>query len=399
MHSWELPNPFLKQDGTMLSDPKEWAQQREYLRGLLTEHLYGQAPPRPAGLRHTLLEEEQVFGGRGISAKVELVCGEADAIRIPAFVVRPNDTAAHSTVVLPMLTDDAIVEMAVTAGFCVVVFDPTVAAPDSSDYTEGACAKAYPGYSWKVIAMWGWLHSCVFDWLETQPYVDTTKLVAAGHSRYGKSALCCTIYDERVAICAPVGSGCGGMGSLRNIGSRMGPGTGFVETIGTMMKPDALRYWYVDSLAQYGNPEPSHLGHENELPFDANFMGACVAPAGLMVLEGLDDTWSNPYGTLVSWAATGEVYRFLNMAEKCALHCREGGHAFNMEDWTALLDFCKVTLDGEEKQTNYKTVQDWDVRTGYNWRCPGKQNLTMQQTFAGIRPAQQPQRKWSFRKV
>ena len=80
---------------------------------------------------------------------------------------------------------------------------------------EGGCAKAYPGYTWRALAMWAWLQSRVIDWLETQKDIDVTKTVVTGHSRMGKAALCCGIYDERAAVVAPAGSGCGGMASMR----------------------------------------------------------------------------------------------------------------------------------------------------------------------------------------
>ena len=38
---------------------------------------------------------------------------------------------------------------------------------------------------------------------------------------------------------------------------------------------------------------------ENEIPFDANILGACVAPRRLILVEGLDDDRINPFGTQV----------------------------------------------------------------------------------------------------
>ena len=73
--------------------------------------------------------------------------------------------------------------------------------------------RAFPDYSFKVIAMWGFLMSRVIDWVKTLDSVDPDKLVIAGHSRYGKAALSCAVYDERVSVCLAAGSGCGGMGS------------------------------------------------------------------------------------------------------------------------------------------------------------------------------------------
>ena len=62
-----------------------------------------------------------------------------------------------------------------------------------------------------------------------------SKTVVTGHSRMGKAALCCGIYDERAAVVAPAGSGCGGMASMRLSGCRLGENIGLSERIGVML--------------------------------------------------------------------------------------------------------------------------------------------------------------------
>ena len=59
-----------------------------------------------------------------------------------------------------------------------------------------------------------------------------------GHSRMGKAALCCGIYDERAAVVAPAGSGCGGMASMRLSGCRLGENIGLSERIGVMLNKE-----------------------------------------------------------------------------------------------------------------------------------------------------------------
>ena len=94
--------------------------------------------------------------------------------------------------------------MASEQGFEICSFEIAEAAPDDKEKIwEGGCAKAYPGYTWRALAMWAWLQSRVIDWLETQKDTDVTKTVVTGHSRMGKAALCCGIYDERAAVVAP----------------------------------------------------------------------------------------------------------------------------------------------------------------------------------------------------
>ena len=108
--------------------------------------------------------------------------------------------------------------MAAEQGFEICSLEIAEAAPDDKEKIwEGGCAKAYPGYTWRALAMWAWLQSRVIDWLETQEDIDVAKTVVTGHSRMGKAALCCGIYDERAAVVAPAGSGCGGMASMLSL--------------------------------------------------------------------------------------------------------------------------------------------------------------------------------------
>ena len=124
----------------------------------------------------------------------------------------------------------------------------------------------------------------------------------------GKAALCCGIYDERAAVVAPAGSGCGGMASMRLSGCRLGENIGLSERIGVMLNKERFPYWLMENVADYGTPDGKTRFRENEIPFDANILGACVAPRRLILVEGLDDDWINPFCSLVSWLSSSVVF-------------------------------------------------------------------------------------------
>ena len=153
-------------------------------------------------------------------------------------------------------------------------------------------------------------------------------------------------------------------------------------------------------MREYASGEACRLGREDELPFDSHFMAAAVAPRALLVLEGLDDMWTNPYGTQVSWLAAAQVYRFLERDGSCAIRFREGGHEFNKEDWGVMTDFCKAVLLGTEKHTDYRTPSGLDPRIGREWDCPGKEPATLQmffdETIEGIRRKIEATDRWCF---
>lgn len=371
--SWELPDPFLKPDGGRIMERAEWQEQREYYKQLLKEKFYGEMPSRPEKLTGEPLLTQKIWNGSGIYEKVRIITGPQEEIGFNVHIFRPNRKEKTIPIIIPAGTylDEAIAKFAVQQNFSIMSFEIHEAAPDDREnYKKGSCKRAYPEYSWKALAMWAWLQSRVIDWLESQEFADMNKVVVTGHSRMGKAALCCGIYDERAAVVAPAGSGCGGMASLRLNGSRLGEGIGRAERIGVMLNPDNFGYWLLDGMREYGTKDGMAAYRENEIPFDANILGACIAPRGLVLTEGLDDIWINAFGTQTAWLATAEVYQFLGVPEKCAIHYREGGHEYNLEDWGVVLDFCQVILNGEEKTTNYKTAGRDEVKCGYSWRNP-----------------------------
>ncbi len=393
--SWEVANPFIKADGSVVMSPAEWPEQSAYLKEILAEDLYGRMPSAPGNVQAEKGFTKELWDGTAVFEVYDLSFGPENKVHEDVAVIRAcgGDGAAKPVpiVLCGGYVDEAIAKYAVSQGFCIATPLVDDAAPDEADYQKGTLYQAYPDAGFKVIAMWGWLMSRVIDWLETVDFVDHSHVVAAGHSRFGKAALACAVYDERVSVCAAGGSGCGGIGSLRVAGGRFGEGKGDVETLGGMIT-GMFPHWFVDTLVPYGAKEASRHNRENELRFDADFIGAAIAPRPLILVEGLDDTWANPYGTLASWSAAAEVYHFLGADEKCAIHEREGGHALNLEDWTTFLDFCKVQLSGAKPTVTWHTRTDADPAIARSWSAENRTGEEVKKQDGDEKPAN----TWSF---
>ena len=80
----------------------------------------------------------------------------------------------------------------------------------------GPAQQAYPEFDWATLAVWAWGAMRVVDYLETRDDVDREKIGIVGHSRGGKMALLAGALDERFALVAANGSGCGGAGCFRH---------------------------------------------------------------------------------------------------------------------------------------------------------------------------------------
>lgn len=368
---WNLPDPFLRPDGTRALTAVEWPAQREYWKQYLQEHFYGTLPPRPDHVTGSRVDAQVTRDASALREIVRLTTGPEDRIGWNIFLTRPLDSEKHPCILIPgdRPLEASIEEAVIRAGYVLLRFEVCEAAPDNAAAWENCpCRTAYPDYSWRAIAMWGWLQSRCIDWLESQSFADMDKLIVTGHSRMGKACLCCGIYDDRAAVVAPAGSGCGGMGSLRRTGSRLGEGYSQSERIGQMAAN--FPHWFLPEMTQYGSADGTPH-REWELPFDGNVLGACVAPRALLLTEGLDDSWSNPFGVQISWQAAAQVYAFLGSRNRCALRFREGGHAYPLTDWLILLDFCGVLLEGAPKATDFKTASWDDCGTCCSWTAPG----------------------------
>ncbi len=406
----ELPDPFLKPDGTRVTDASQWPAQRAYLKAMLAHYLYGDMPPPPDNTTGRVLFARPCYAGRAIAETVEVsfgpgLCFQADIIRpvkegrVP--VITWNQfTGRHGS---PLEE-----EIVLRRGYAIAEFDKEQLASDSMAALTGPLAKAYSGYGWGAIAMWAYMQSRLIDYLALTDYADMSRIVATGHSRGGKVALCASIYDERVALAAINGSGCGGAGCFRYLGGRMGEGTGLCETAGSIC--DVFPFWWAGELGRYGRrgtpltgqaPSPGervkplpfsavdigHLGKtqdEHLLPFDLHTLKALVAPRAIITTDALGDTWANPYGTQLTWRAAQEVFDFLGVPDRNALHMRDGDHAYNATDWQAVIDFCDMVFFDKKRETDIVRMPsapagqsalaaalDWrNERLHFTWRRP-----------------------------
>lgn len=410
----ELPDPFLKPDGTRVASPEEWPAQREYLKAMLAHYLYGTMPPPPGNTRGEVIFRRTVYNGRALAETVRITCGPDDAVQFDCELIRPVKEGRVPVITWNQFKDrhgSPDEESAVLDhGYAIVEFEKEQVAADNADAIRGPLAKAYPGYSWGAIAMWAWAQSRVVDYLATTDYADMDHIVATGHSRGGKVALCAAIYDERFALCAASGSGCGGMGCFRYMGGRLGEGTGVCETAGSV--EDAFPFWWSDNFGEFGRRnaaytrsnaplitdfreaaakimDPATLGKtgdEDYLPFDLHFLRACIAPRPVISTDGLSDTWANTFGTQLNWRAADEVYSFLGAEGKNALVMRDGPHEYQKIDWEYVIDFCDQMFFGKAPNKNIQrrdpAVQDnpmaamipgmdWREQcTHFSWRMP-----------------------------
>lgn len=253
-----------------------------------------------------------------------------------------------------------------TRGYILIKYVRTELDEDKAE-AIGPAEALYPNYDWATIAMWAWGSSRIIDHIETLDIVDIGKIVVTGHSRGGKGALCAGIYDDRIAITVPNGSGCGGAGCYRLRGPA--PNNGKAQGLGTGGGQKGMLYEFPHWFHSRMNPFSEK---PEQLPFDLHFLRAAIAPRAVISIDGLTDHWANPIGTQVTYAGAKPVFDFLGVPEKLGIYYREGGHGQTADDWGTLMDFADFTFFNKKPVSGkrFDQVPFPKLSPAFNWKAP-----------------------------
>lgn len=195
--------------------------------------------------------------------------------------------------------------------------------------------------NWGAIGAWAWGMSRIVDVLSKQPEVDSSRLIAFGFSRFGKTALWAAAQDRRFAAVISSESGqAGATLSHRRVG----------EPIDHLML--AFPYWFCANYQHY-------LGRVSDLPADGHMLLALIAPRPLYVTSAIADPFSDPEGEFLASQDVSRVYALygkrgitepsmpsLNRAVGAFVryHVRPGGHDVTAYDWEQYLNFADQML-------------------------------------------------------
>lgn len=362
---YQLPDPLVTSAGKKIENGLDWRAHRPELLRLFEENVYGKAPPAPPKPVYRVLETSPAEGG-AVRKTVEIaVAADRDAPRWPVvFYLPPGGKPAPVFIGMHLfdtqspkpnpgkplddpgvaknsMPGDKLLSVILARGYAIATLNAKDIAPDSAQhYADGVIgwyAKGRPRAAddWGAIGAWAWALARTLEYCQTDPAIDSSRVIAIGHSRMGKTALWAAAKDERFAMAISNNSGCGGAALSKRV---------YGETVALIN--NRFPHWFCENFRKYND-------RESDLPVDQHQLIALIAPRPVYVASADKDAWADPLGEFLAARAADPVYRLwghaglpsespplnVSVGDRIGYHRRVGGHALTDFDWMQYLNF------------------------------------------------------------
>ncbi len=363
----KLPDPFVMDDGTRITDPKDWEKRREEIYRYAIELQYGVQPPAPEFLEvEPLYFSEGVHGykihtgtyEKPVSFRMQVLIPKTEGEKFPFIIDGDQCWRYHM--------NPEYLNAALDRGIGWVFFDRTELAHDISfvGRGKGALYETYPDLDFGALSAWAWGYSRCVDALEKLPLpVDHDWLVFVGHSRGAKTAALAGALDRRARIVNPNETCAGACGCYRiHMKGYCGNNAPLPsETLKDLW--NHFDFWMGPGMGAY-------CDRENELPFDTHFLKAMIAPRTLFVSEAAGDLWANPVGSWQTTMAAAEVFKFLGAEKELFWYFRPGTHGHSVTDVEMLVNVIENRRDQKPVDPRMFRLPFTPPEKAFDWESP-----------------------------
>lgn len=356
-----LPELMRMNDGTAVT-AENWQSRRAEILDILQENEFGRLPPEPEYIREAgrvAFKSDYDMTGEA-NTVVELVTVElgyaSGKYSFPIKIYRPANAEKPPAIIMIGLALEGFFSTqapreVLEKGVAVVGLGCNDITLDGPGFDKGLPKVLYPngrknGDAGKLM-LWGRAMGYVRAYLAQRGDFDMEHVCAAGCSRFGKTALAAGVFDEGFTHVASIESGCAGSSIFRG---KIGESLKRISTV--------FPYWFCEKFAEYGD-------REDEMPFDAHFTVAAIAPRKVLITTAYEDFWGDPFNEFLSCIAAGKAYEALGlpgfiypdgdkspgprypkpgeyiMDGSIGYFMRNGTHGCNDEDWAAMVEFLK----------------------------------------------------------
>lgn len=382
---YTLPDPLIDNTGRPVTDSAHWrSTRRPELIDLFAAHIYGRTPiGRPAAMRFERFDDvRDALDGRATRRQVRLhFTNDANGPSADLLLYLPRESAGPAPTFVGLNfygnhsvhTDRAIrlntnwmrpqgtqvvnnrateasrgsahqswpIERIIERGYGIA----TIYYGDLAHDTPGSCfdSGAFRLFergeredAWGAIGAWAWGLSRAMDYLESDPDIDSRRVIVMGHSRLGKTALWAGAQDERFAAVISNQSGCLGAAISRRR---------FGETVRAITTQ--FPHWFCPAAATYAD-------RESEMPVDQHQLISLQAPRPVLICSAEQDQWADPRGEFLGALGADPVYRMLGteglsarempainqvVPSRIGYRIRPGSHGVIPDDWGVYMDF------------------------------------------------------------
>ncbi len=363
----KLPDPFLMDDGSRVASEADWQQRRRQIYKTAVELQYGPQPPKPE-----VLKVEPLWLGGKDNTNVYRICAGTKEKQLSFLmtVFLPKTQEKPPVVVdgdlcWKTIYRDEFRKPLLENGIALAVFDRLELMADvkCKDRGSGPIREVYPDIDFGALSAWAWGYSRCVDALEQLDLVDLSCVAFTGLSRGGKTAMLAGVLDERAIIVNPNETNQGSCSCYR---IRMKA----ICEDGVERRSEELKDLAANFPYWLGTELPGYIGRETELPFDAHYLKALVAPRVLLVGEAASDLWTNPIGSWQTTLAAGEVYKFLGKEENLIWYFRTGYHDQLECDIRQLVDVIRFVREKKPLGDTFFKTPFEEPGLIFDWRCP-----------------------------
>lgn len=364
----KLPDLFAKENGERISKKEEWEEQRKRLYKTAIEFQYGKQPPKPE-----FVEVEPLYVSN-FAKTYRVKTGRRDfPVSFTMRIVAPDKWERFPVVIdgdmcFNYYMDKEYTETFTNEDIALVMFNRVELVCDcggKDGRPVGPLCDCYPEYDFGALGAWAWGYSRCVDALEIIDRFDLSCITFTGHSRGAKAAIIAGALDERAHIVNPNATCAGGCSCYR-VHMKA------ITEDGEEKESETLKLYFRYFKHWMGTDMFGYEDKEEELPFDAHFLKAMVAPRILFVSEAASDIWANPVGSWQTTMAASEAWKFLDVPENFYWYFRRGYHWHAIEDIKMLVNIIKHKTEGRPLSENFYKLPFKAPELIYDWRAPEK---------------------------
>lgn len=363
----KLPDPFVFDNGDKVKTPEDWTERKKELYKSAVELQYGTIPPAPE-----FLEVEGLYAYEGSTRQsYRIITGTKKCpVSFTISIFKPVGDGKFPAVIdgdlcFQYAFDKNFIEEFTSNGIMLVMFNRTELMPDTNnpELFVGQMRNAYPDYTFGAIGAWAWGYSRCVDALEKLGFADMNCITFTGHSRGGKTAALAGVLDERAVIVNPNETCAGACSCYR---SHI---TAITED-GEEKRSETLNDMVNNFPTWLGKGMADYAEREQELPFDAHYLKALVAPRKLFISEAASDIWANPVGSWQTTLAAKEVFKFLRAEQNLFWYFRSGYHYHDNRDIKRLVNIILNHLGKADLQDGFFETPFEEPELMFDWKSP-----------------------------